>query len=204
MISLDSSHEEVLAELQRIREMYILKHTMRFKSTRDFTNHSESVAEHIFGMYVICDYFLGLEDPQVVLDRNRIHELILFHELGEIETGDISLKDKTEEHRIFERGAAARVAGRLPGGVGEKALERFQEFEAGSTPEAQFAVAIDKIEPIFEMSHPLGVPLFKSQGFTQEVSTNGKRAAVQGRYPYMSLFLDAWTEWMVSQKAFAE
>ena len=86
MISLDSSPDDILAEMRRIRELYVLKHTMRYRSTRDHSVHSESVAEHLFGIQVLAQYFLPLEDPSGTLDRVRINELILFHEIGEIET----------------------------------------------------------------------------------------------------------------------
>lgn len=71
-ISLKSSDKEVLEEMERIRVMYTLKHTMRYQSVRNHDEHSESVAEHLFSMQLIAHYFLALEDPAETLDRVRI------------------------------------------------------------------------------------------------------------------------------------
>lgn len=183
--------------------MYALKETMRYMSIRDNAVHSESVAEHLFGMMVLAQYFLPLEDPEHRLDKVRLSELILFHEIGEIETGDISFHQKKQEHVEREREAARRVADSLPTSMQSLAWERFHEFESCKTAEAEFAVALDKLEPIFQMMHELGHPLFKVQGITQAIGTDGKKIAT-AKYPHMRRFLDAWTEYMVSLKAFAE
>lgn len=197
------TNEEILEEMRRIRRLYTLKETMRYLSVRDHSVHSESVAEHLFGMQIIAQYFLPLEDPEENLDRMRINELILFHEIGEIETGDITFHKKSQEHRDIEHEAAKRVADSLPESMRELAWERFEEFEANETPEAHFAVAIDKLEPIFEMMQEKGYPLYKAQSITRDIAIGGKMLATQ-KYPHMQRFLDAWTEHMVALNAFAK
>ena len=191
MITLQSTDEEVIEEMRRIRVMYVFKHTLRYQSKRDYSEHSESVAEHIYSMNVIAQYFLPLEDPKGSLDRERIHELILFHELGEIETGDISFHQKEEEHRILERMAAQRVIETLPESMKPVARERLAEFEECITPEARFAFAVDKVEPIFEMFEEHVLPLFKKQNIPQGVAVGWKKESTKD-FPYMRLFIDAW------------
>jgi putative hydrolase of HD superfamily len=203
MVSLDSTDEEILAEMRKIREMYILKHTMRYESVRDMSAHTESVAEHLFGMNVLVQYFLPLEDSEGALDRIRIHELILYHEIGEIETGDIISHKKTDEQKTIERLAAERVSKRIPESLAERALARFQEYEAGETAEAAFTIAIDKIEPMFEMFDESRWKYFKSQKMNKDISVGKKRRTTEN-YPYMRRFLDVWTEYMVSNNVFAE
>jgi len=203
MLTLQSTDKEVMSEIERLRVLYTLKHTMRYQSSRDRSVHSESVAEHLYGMAIIAQYFLPLEDPQRSMDHVRIHELILFHELGEIETGDISFHHKKDEHKARERIAAERVAARLPDSLSQLALGRCKEFEEGHTKEAKFAQAIDKLEPIFEMADPLGVPLFKQQNINRKTALGVKHATCKN-YPFMFLFATAWETWMVSQNAFAE
>ena len=149
MISLDSSPDDILAEMRRIRELYVLKHTMRYRSTRDHSVHSESVAEHLFGIQVLAQYFLPLEDPSGTLDRVRINELILFHEIGEIETGDILFHQKNSDDREVEQHAAERVVHRLPESLQGIASDRSREYDLNETPEAHFVHALDKVEPIF-------------------------------------------------------
>ena len=199
---LTSSVDEVIEEMHRVRRMYVLKETMRYFSKRDNTSHTESVAERIYGMPILAKYFLPLEDPHFALDRYRINELILYHELGEIETGDITMAVKTEAEREYEKGAAKPDADSIPSHLSELAWKRYHEYEFRESPEAFFTFAIDKIEPIFQMLHPLGYPLFKEQGYTREIAVGNKLDATE-QYPYMRKFIDAWTDHMESIDAFA-
>jgi putative hydrolase of HD superfamily len=154
-------------------------------------------------MQVLAHYFLPLEDPKQLLDRGRIFELILFHEIGEIETGDILFHHKGEKQAQEERRAAGRVASQLPASMQSVAHERFLEFDACATPEAQFTDAIDKIEPIFELFEEKAYANLKVNGVTLDIGVNGKRAATE-KYPHMRKFLDVWTRYIVSKNAFAE
>lgn len=191
-LTLESPLEEYLAEIERIRVLYTLKNTMRYLSVRDQDAHSESVAEHIYGMQVIAQYFYPLEDPESNLDRARVNELMLFHELGEIETGDIINHRKTDAHREAEKEAAKRVAAQLPESLREIALVRLEEFEARETPEARYAYAIDKVEPIFEMwDEKKALPLFERFGYTHQNALETKKQVTE-EYPYMRRFCDAW------------
>ncbi len=201
-ITLETSHEEILSEIERIRVMYRLKNTMRYLSVRDHTVHSESVAEHLFAMQVIAQYFYPLEDPLGKLDRVRVNELMLFHEIGEIETGDIINHRKTAEHREREKEAAKRVVTLLPASLQALAIARFDEFERRETAEAKYANAVDKIEPIFEMwDANIALPLFKKFNYTREHALDAKRQATEG-YPFMRLFADAWESRAVALDTF--
>ena len=192
MIALTSTDDEILAEMERVRVLYKLKYTMRYESARDMRVHSESVAEHLFAMQIISQYFLPLEDAGGKLDRVRINELILFHEIGEIETGDILNSKKTDQHRAIEREAAERVAESLPESMRALALERFHEFEQAASREAVFVQAVDKIEPLFELwDEQLALPLFKKHGIMRNVALDNKREATT-TFPYMRRFLEAW------------
>lgn len=203
MITLDSSNEDILAEMRALRELFALKHVMRYQSVRDAAVHSESVAEHLFGMQVLSQYFLPLEDPMESLDVRRIYELILFHEIGEIETGDILFHKKSADQKAEERKAAARVAARFPESLRTLALERFREFDECRTSEAKYADAIDKIEPVFHLFEDVGLRLFKELAISKNVAVANKLIATEP-YPYMRRFLEAWTERAVSLNVFPE
>lgn len=202
MLTPASSNEEFIAEMERIRVFYTLKSVMRYGSTRDTSVHSESVAEHLYGMQLLAEYFLPLDDPEGLLDVGRIRELILFHEIGEIETGDISFHLKTDDIKMEERRAAARVADKLPQAFQKLALDRFLEFDTLASPEACFTDAIDKVEPIFQVFDPsIGLTLYKNQGITKDVAI-GKKMLATEPYPFMRRFLEAWTERAVALDTF--
>lgn len=203
MVRLDADTEEVFDEYLRLREMYALKSVLRYETRRDTTVHSESVGEHLFGMQLLAHYFLPLEDPLGRLDRIRVSELILFHEIGEIETGDIVTHKKSLEHSRIEREAAERVAARLPASLREIAWKRFVEFDDVSTDEAAFVEAIDKIEPIFELYDDMRLASFIRLGVSREAAI-GKKLKVTEQYPYLRKFLDAWLAYADGKRIFAE
>ena len=105
----------------------------------------ESVAEHIFGMtwlaWLVMD--AGLTEE---VNRERVLRMVLAHEVGEIYAGDMIPADGVEpgEKQRLERESAQRVAGKLAGG--EDILALWEEFEAGSTPEARLVRQLDRLE----------------------------------------------------------
>ena len=52
----------VLHEINTLASYYQLKHTIRWAHTRT-EDETESVAEHIFGMHILIDYFYPLVFP---------------------------------------------------------------------------------------------------------------------------------------------
>lgn len=202
MITLEASDEEVLREMRRIRELYRLKSTMRYESVRDTSVHSESVAEHLFGMLILAEYFYPHEDPEGALDRARVTQLILYHDVGEALTGDVIFSKKREGHEARERAAVREIAQRAPAAIRPHILDRFREYDSLASREAAYAYAIDKIEPIFEL---LDNSMFSyvQHGITFEVATKRKREATE-RFPYMRRFLDAWASYAIKENVFAE
>jgi putative hydrolase of HD superfamily len=88
----------------------------------------------------------------MALDRLRVFELLLYHDLVEIEVGDTPLdhhenrKGKEERERL----GAERLAQKLPQGLGKRYLALFQEYEACATPESRFAKAIDALDAVLQ------------------------------------------------------
>ena len=125
---------------------------------------AESVADHSFGTallaLLLADH-LGETDEFAGLDPHRCIEMALIHELGEVYAGDITPADgvpKEEKYRR-EREALVRVVAGLP--EAERFLALWEEFEAGTSPEARFIRQLDRLE--------MGIQavLLKSEGFAQ-------------------------------------
>ena len=104
----------------------------------------ESVAEHTFGVALLCLLLLDSRDDG--LDREKVLRLALVHDLGEIHAGDITPVDgvPADEKSRREREAVRRTLGGLPGGDGH--LAAWEEYEAGATPEARFVRQVDRLE----------------------------------------------------------
>jgi len=62
------------------------------------------------------------------------------------------IQKKNHINTDAERLAAQRIFGILPGEQAEELIAIWEEFEAGQTPEAQFARAMDRLEPLLQNS----------------------------------------------------
>jgi putative hydrolase of HD superfamily len=110
----------------------------------------ESVADHCFGMAVLAMFLADAHFPN--LDPAKVLRLVLLHEFGEIDAGDITPVDgvsDAEKHRR-EEASVVRVLSQLPGG--EPYIALWREFEAGASPEARFVRQIDRLEMALQAS----------------------------------------------------
>ena len=105
----------------------------------------ESVAAHAWRVALLA---LLLEKEQPDIDMRRVIELALVHDLGEAVTGDIPSFLKTERDESVESDALSQIVSLLPAPEGERMRSLFQEWEAGSTREARFCRALDKLEAV--------------------------------------------------------
>lgn len=202
VVDIESSDGEILEEIKKIVYLYRLKKTLRYNSTRDYSVHSESVAEHIYGMFILAHYFLPLTDTDSALDRERIYGLILYHDIDEIETGDIVYTEKTENHKALEIKAAKKVVQNAPLSMRNLIATSFSECHKKTSPEAKFVNAIDKLEPIFELFDVVNMKSLKRLNFTTKTHEEHKQEAIKD-FPIMKRFLDVSTEYFQSKNAFA-
>jgi len=147
--------------LQAYFELYRLKRLYRQGWLRRGVpaQQVESVAEHSFGVAV-----LGLwltEAGFSGLDRLKVLQMALLHDIGEIYAGDLTPADAVpaEEKHLREAASVRQVLGKLPGG--EKFVELWQEFEQGATPEARLVRQLDRLEM------GLQAAVYASLGFEQ-------------------------------------
>ena len=84
------------------------------------------------------------------IDMARTVLMVLTHDLVEIDAGDTYAYDVqgNETKKERELRAADRIYGLLPEDQGAYLRELWDEFEAMETPEAKFANALDKIQPV--------------------------------------------------------
>jgi len=159
-----------LAELQRLLSLKDLERA--FKTLR-----RESVAEHTWGCLVVAEYFL----PKISLDKYKVMQLLLYHDVVEIEAGDVFFLDdeKRKTKAKDEQKAFRRLLPQLPAELRTHYTAMFDEFEARKTREAQFAHAIDKLEPMIYFLKDKAI--WKRQGITAASLLEKKR-------PYMEPF----------------
>ena len=101
----------------------------------------ESVASHSWGVAFLAFHLCPSE-----LDRSRVLEMAVCHDVAEVRVGDITPHDGVaEDDKVaMETEAMMDIASQLP--QGERMLELFQEYEMGVTPESRFLKLCDKLD----------------------------------------------------------
>jgi len=103
----------------------------------------ESVAEHSFHL-VFLAWALAAEEAG--LDRARVMELALLHDVAEVRFGDLP---RSAAHYL-PAGAKARAeaaaAAEILAPLGPRATDLHAEYAAQATPEARFVAACDKLQ----------------------------------------------------------
>jgi 5'-deoxynucleotidase YfbR-like HD superfamily hydrolase len=190
---LKKSDEEILEIAKRLRVAYGLKRTIRYSATRDMSYHHESVAEHVFALFFLAEYFLRVEPSARSLNKEKVYDILLFHDFGEIKHGDVSTYSKTEADEEREREAAKEIFAALPEPLNILGHASWEEYEVHKTPEARFAVALDKFEPIFEVFDPINERSIKNLKVTFDMHVGNKYKAAKD-FPVMMRFLKVMSE----------
>ena len=111
-------------------------------------SRKENDAEHAWHIALMA--ILLSEYANEPIDLLRTVTMLLIHDLVEIDAGDTYAYDeaaKATEHDREARGAD-RIFGILPEDQGKALRELWEEFNAGETPEARFAHAMDNFQPV--------------------------------------------------------
>lgn len=108
----------------------------------------ENSAEHSWQLAMAALAFKDYAETPVNIEH--VIAMLLVHDIGEIETGDVSVfvEGGWEQRKLDELAGVTRIFGMLPDGAGDKMLSLWQEFEHGDTPESRFANAIDRAMPV--------------------------------------------------------
>jgi putative hydrolases of HD superfamily len=104
------------------------------------------------------------------VDTARVTEMLLLHDLVEIDAGDTFVyADATAKQAqdIAEAAAADRIFGLLPPDQGARLRAVWDEFESRSTPEARFAKAVDRLMPMV-LNRAAGGGSWKAHGIAPE------------------------------------
>ncbi len=132
-----------MEEIIKLRKLYGLKKVYRTNSVED---RKESSAEHSWSCLILADYFLNITD--IKLDRLKVYELLMYHDVVEIEAGDAPLhpNKKRKNQKEKEQKALKKLEDKIPKELRTKFVKLFNEFEENKTKEAKFAQAIDKLD----------------------------------------------------------
>jgi putative hydrolase of HD superfamily len=135
-------------QIQFVIEIDKLKNVFRQTLLID-RSRRENSAEHSWHIAVLA-VLLSEYARKSDIDILRVIKMALIHDLVEIDAGDTYCYDEkgARNQREREKRAADRVFGILPADQAEELLNLWREFERGETPEAQFAGALDRVQPL--------------------------------------------------------
>ncbi len=115
------------------------------------TDHSrrENSAEHSWHLALMA--LLLTEYAREPVDGVRVMRIVLAHDLVEIDAGDTFCYDENAKQgqHARELAAAKRIFALLPDDQAAELRALWDEFEARCTPEARFAAALDRLQPLF-------------------------------------------------------
>ncbi|WP_375505592.1 HD family hydrolase [uncultured Nostoc sp.] len=134
-------------QIQFIIEIDQLKQVMR-QTLLTNGSRRENSAEHSWHLAVMASV-LAEYAPEGV-DIFHAIKMLLIHDLVEIDAGDTFCYDVRGNDSKAEREAQAalRLFGLLPADQARELRLLWDEFEAGETPTAKFAAALDRIQPL--------------------------------------------------------
>ena len=131
-----------MVEVDKLKEVF--RQTKLINSGR-----SENDAEH---SWHLCLSVILLAEHANAPDLNvlRVLKMVILHDLVEIDAGDTFAYDEAGMCDQHEREciAADRIFGLLPADQATEFRLIWDEFEAQESPEAQFALACDRFQPM--------------------------------------------------------
>ena len=141
--------DRLARQLRFCLEIDKVKHIRRKNTLTDGTRQ-EGDAEHMWHLAVMA--LVLAEYAAEPLDVARVIAMLLLHDVVEIDAGDAFIYDVAARAAAVDKelAAADRIFGLLPADQKDWARGVWDEFEAKTTPEARFAGALDRLQPMLQ------------------------------------------------------
>ncbi|CAM5409902.1 hypothetical protein FALB51S_02329 [Frigidibacter albus] len=147
----EGTSADLLARLAFLAEADKLKHVLRATTLCDGSRRENS-GEHSWHLALYAMVLADQAGPGVSIDR--VVRMLVLHDLVEIDVGDVPIHSAngaahgSAETQAAEAAAADRIFGLLPPDIGADLRALWEEFEAAETPDAVFAKALDRVQPV--------------------------------------------------------
>ena len=135
-------------QMSFVAEAGLLKRVLRQTMLTDPARRENS-AEHSWHLAVMALVLADHAPPGT--DLGRVIAMLLVHDLVEIDAGDLFLYADEAQHarqEEAERAAADRIFALLPARQASQIRALWDDFEERQTPEARFARALDRLQPM--------------------------------------------------------
>lgn len=174
--------ERLAQQITFIREIDRLKTVARRTLLMD-ASRCENDAEHSWHLAVMA-VLLGEYGNAPGMDLARVIKMVLIHDIVEIDAGDTYCYDEkgNRDKPAREKIAADRIFGLLPGDQQAECRALWEEFEARVSPEARFAAALDRVQPLMHNYYTNGI-VWKNHGVTSIQVREHNRHVEEGSRP---------------------
>ena len=134
-------------------------------------DRAENDAEHSFHLAIMAA--LLAEHANEPVDVLHVMKMVLVHDVVEIDAGDTYCYDLKgyEDKAEREQKAADRLFALLPEEQEREFRGLWEEFEEKATPEAKFANALDRIQPML-LNYKKGGISWMKHGISEQQVTN--------------------------------
>ncbi len=135
-------------QIRFVLEADRLKTVARQSRITDGSRHQNS-AEHSWHLALMAMALAGHAPPGT--DLGRVMAMLVVHDMVEIDAGDLFLYADSAalaRQEEAERAAADRIFALLPEPQAAQVRALWDEFEERRTPEARFARALDRLQPM--------------------------------------------------------
>ncbi len=142
------NHERLERQIAFVREVDKLK-TIHRQTLLTDGSRLENDAEHSWHLALMA-LILGEYADGGGIDLLHVIRMVLVHDLVEIDAGDTYCYDEAAymDKARRETVAAERIFNLLPADQAGEIRALWDEFEAAETPEARFANALDRLQPL--------------------------------------------------------
>ena len=147
-MSAASETDHLRRQLDFLIEIDRLKGVLRQSRIADGARRENS-AEHSWHLAMFAVILSDHAEGDV--DVLRVLKMLLIHDIVEIDAGDHPYHEPGHDWDAIaakERAAADRLFGLLPPPQDAQLRALWDEFEAAATPDARFAKALDRLQPI--------------------------------------------------------
>jgi len=139
----------LLHQIRFIAEVDRLKAVLRQSPLIDGSRRENS-AEHSWHLGLMAMLLHEFADEGT--DIRRVIEMVLVHDIVEIDAGDTFAYDieGNADRAGREAAAADRLFALLPDDQAVHVRNLWDEFELGESPEARYALALDRLQPLIQ------------------------------------------------------
>lgn len=164
---MDKNLTRLAQQVGFVVEIDKLKHVYRRTWLMD-ASRNENDAEHSWHLAVMA-ILLAEHARSPQLDLLAVLKMVLIHDLVEIDAGDTFAYDQAgaADKAPREQAAADRLFRLLPAQQAAEFRAIWEEFEARETPEAQFAAALDRFQPMLH-NHRTAGRAWREHGITAD------------------------------------